>query len=269
MAPLALPDYDARVRLAKKYRTQVASAPAVCLSVLAGSPFENMKTRMQSHDFRNAKECFRYTYRVEGWRGFWAGSIPPLFYLTITRVTGFSFYQKAKYAMNDFFEQTSGHSPLTEVNTPGTLPNFATVGCFTIAGSISGAATTFFACPFELAKNATQTSVLMAQKNLNTTASLLGSDKANSKSNGRMNTFQATREIIKRHGLLGLYTGFRLHLLRETLGSGLYFGLYESVKQLITTYSGAEQANSKGAVLVAGGLCGVGAWLFVSLPSSR
>lgn len=257
MATTSITDHDSRVQLLKTYRTQFASAPAVALSVLAGSPFENLKTRMQSRHFANALECARYTLRTEGYRGFWAGSVPPLFYLTFTRVSGFSFYQKAKYAINDALERTTGHSPLTEVNTPGTLPNISSIGCFSIAGSISGACTTLIACPFELAKNATQTSVLMSGASITD-----GAGSFKTKNAGRVNTFQAITQIVQRYGILGLYTGFHLHLLRETIGSGLYFGVYESTKQIMTTYSGAEKANSKGAVLVAGGLCGVGAWLF-------
>ncbi|KKY23844.1 putative mitochondrial carrier protein [Phaeomoniella chlamydospora] len=225
MATTSITDHDSRVQLLKTYRTQFASAPAVALSVLAGSPFENLKTRMQSRHFANALECARYTLRTEGYRGFWAGSVPPLFYLTFTRVSGFSFYQKAKYAINDALERTTGHSPLTEVNTP--------------------------------AKNATQTSVLMSGASITD-----GAGSFKTKNAGRVNTFQAITQIVQRYGILGLYTGFHLHLLRETIGSGLYFGVYESTKQIMTTYSGAEKANSKGAVLVAGGLCGVGAWLF-------
>lgn len=262
-------DRDTRVHLLKEYRTQFASAPAVTLSILAGSPFENLKTRMQSRHFAHALECAQYTYRTEGWRGFWAGSVPPLFYLTLTRTAGFSFYQKAKYTLNDGLERTTGHSPLTEVNTPGTLPNLTTIGCFTLAGSISGACTTFIACPFELAKNATQTSVLMASTSTSNSAGPYVGDASGNQRSGRVNTFQVIRQIVQRHGVLGLYTGFRLHLLRETIGSGMYFGVYESTKQIMTTYSGAEKANSQSAILVAGGLCGVGAWLFVSWASFR
>ena len=101
--------------------------------------------------------------------------------------------------------------------------------------------------------------------NVSDTGGPFGSDATASKPKARINTFQAIALIVRRHGLLGLYTGFHLHMLRETIGSGLYFGVYESTKQIMTTYSGAEQANSRGAVLVAGGLCGVGAWLFVSV----
>ena len=123
--------------------------------------------------------------------------------------------------------------------------------------------------PFELAKNAIQTSVLMSSVSVSDATGPFGSDATASRSTARVSTLQAIRLIVRRHGVLGLYTGFHLHLLRETIGSGLYFGVYESTKQIMTTYSGADKANSRGAVLVAGGLCGVGAWLFVSAAHVR
>ena len=60
---------------------------------------------------------------------------------------------------------------------------------------------------------------------------------------------------------LGLWTGFRLHLLRDVIGSGIYFGVYETTKQSLNSYYGAEKANSAGAIAVAGAICGIGAWV--------
>jgi hypothetical protein len=52
-------------------------------------------------------------------------------------------------------------------------------------------------------------------------------------------------------------------MLRDLLGSGIYFGIYETTKQTLNSYYGAEKANSAGAIAVAGALCGVGAWCVV------
>ncbi|KAK2070714.1 hypothetical protein P8C59_005189 [Phyllachora maydis] len=58
-------------------------------------------------------------------------------------------------------------------------------------------------------------------------------------------------------GITGLYTGYRLHLLRDTLGTSLYFMTYESSKQFLTAVGGAGAHSNPLAVLVAGGLCGI------------
>ncbi|KAK5197584.1 hypothetical protein LTR92_003524 [Exophiala xenobiotica] len=77
---------------------------------------------------------------------------------------------------------------------------------------------------------------------------------------GRVSSWASMKLIIQRRGTLGLWTGFRLHMLRDLLGSGIYFGIYETTKQTLNSYYGAEKANSAGAIAVAGALCGVGAW---------
>jgi len=82
---------------------------------------------------------------------------------------------------------------------------------------------------------------------------------------GRVTTFAAYKQIIERRGFLGLWTGFRLHLLRDTVGSGIYFGVYEAVKQAFTSYRGEDKANTTPAVATAGVLCGIMSWVAVSL----
>ena len=78
---------------------------------------------------------------------------------------------------------------------------------------------------------------------------------------GRVSSWESTKRIVARQGLLGLWTGFRLHIFRDTLGSAIYFGVYETTKQSLNSYYGAEKANSAGAIAIAGALCGVGAWV--------
>jgi hypothetical protein len=66
--------------------------------------------------------------------------------LTLTRVAGFSVYQKAKYAIDAAIEKSTGRSPLKLVNTPGTLPDWSVVTCFTAAGAVSGGVLSFLVC---------------------------------------------------------------------------------------------------------------------------
>jgi hypothetical protein len=81
------------------------------------------------------------------------------------------------------------------------------------------------------------------------------------KNAGRVSSWESTRRIIARKGPLGLWTGFRLHMVRDTLGSAIYFGIYETTKQSLNSYYGAETANTAGAIAMAGAICGVGAWV--------
>jgi hypothetical protein len=64
--------------------------------------------------------------------------------------------------------------------------------------------------------------------------------------------------------MLGLWTGFRLHFVRDVVGSGIYFGVYETCKQSLNSYYGAEKANTPTAIAMAGAVCGIASWLVVS-----
>ena len=51
--------------------------------------------------------------------------------------------------------------------------------------------------------------------------------------------------------------------VRDTIGTGIYFMTYESAKQLLANSRG-DSPTTPGAVVVAGGLCGVVSWACVS-----
>lgn len=120
---------------------------------------------------------------------------------------------------------------------------------------------TFYTAPVELVKNATQTSVLMAQQGDPPSVKAPGV-----KNVGRVSSWMSMKRIVERRGPLGLWTGFRLHFLRDVIGTGIYFGIYETTKQSLNSYYGSEKANSPGAVAVAGVLCGIGSWVVVCFP---
>ena len=186
--------------------------------------------------------------------------------MTLSRVAGFSVYQKAKYSLDRVIENSTGISPLQTVNTPGSYPNLQTVACFATAGAISGAALTPILCPFELVKTATQTSVLMSSTkdpistprgpNIGSVA------PEGTRADSRIKPFQVIRQIIATKGPLGLWTGWNLHLARDTVGTCIYFGVYEAVKQAMTSYRSADQPNSWLAVAIAGTACGAMSWAF-------
>jgi solute carrier family 25 carnitine/acylcarnitine transporter 20/29 len=72
-------------------------------------------------------------------------------------------------------------------------------------------------------------------------------------------SIHTARRLIADRGIAGLYSGYRLHLLRDTIGTAIYFMTYESAKQLLANARGREP-TSPYAVVVAGGLCGVVSW---------
>lgn len=52
-------------------------------------------------------------------------------------------------------------------------------------------------------------------------------------------------------------------IVRDTLGTAIYFMVYESGKQLGTTFAGDSPNNNKLAVVASGGLCGLVSWAMI------
>lgn len=104
-----------------------------------------------------------------------------------------------------------------------------------------------------------QTSVLMSNR---AQAAPDAARNPSFRTQSRLGTIDAIKQIVKRHGVMGLYTGFPLHALRDTLGTGMYFGVYETVKQLASKELG-ENKSSMGAPLIAGALCSTVPWFCV------
>ncbi|KAJ5790414.1 uncharacterized protein N7518_007425 [Penicillium psychrosexuale] len=254
-------DEATRNRLLKKYKTQVASGVSTICATLSVTPLENVKTRMQTHNFKNIWQCVRYLWVTEGPRGYVAGALPPLASVTVVRVVNFTVYNAFKDIIADSVERITGSNPLDHYNKPGSLPTVTGVLTFTTAGLIAGLVASPIACPFELAKNVVQTSVLVSHR------AMAAPDAVRDRSlrdKPRLGTVQAIKKIYGRYGIWGLYTGFRLHALRDTVGSGLYFGVYETVKQLAAKELGQDN-NPFGAPMIAGAICSTVPW-FCTYP---
>lgn len=57
---------------------------------------------------------------------------------------------------------------------------------------------------------------------------------------------QAVRMIIAKAGIQGLYTGWRLHFIRDTAGTALYFAEYDVMRYLLGRKRNTELYNSGG-----------------------
>lgn len=195
--------------------------------------------------------------------------------ITIVRTVSFSIYQRAKYMYDDWIESATGTSPLAVANTKGAWPTFSTAACFGAAGATSGALITAISCknllyllkdqlnnylqlplgPFELTKLSAQIAVLM-EKGVDGSG---GSTKNNTIKQKTPGTLGTARFIMKQRGFRGLYSGFHLHLTRDTIGTAIYFMTYESSKQVLANARG-NSPTSPLAVVLAGGLCGLVSW---------
>ncbi|KFX97250.1 hypothetical protein V495_01690 [Pseudogymnoascus sp. VKM F-4514 (FW-929)] len=256
-------------RFLKRYRTEIAASSSSVMSTILSFPLDSVKTRMQTYRYNSFVDCVHKTYKTEKLRGFFRGVTAPVASITFVRTVSMSVYQRSKYTYSGWMKRNFGVDPMSRINTPGNYPSFSTVACVGAAGATAGSFITIVACPFELTKLSAQVSVLMAGKNVTssltdpTGTSNTASSNTIAASYQNKGTWSTAKHIVKTRGLGGLYSGFSLHLLRDTLGTAIYFMTYESVKQVLLTYRGDNTTTSPVAVAGAGGLCGVVSWALI------
>ncbi|KAI5274920.1 hypothetical protein E4T47_02108 [Aureobasidium subglaciale] len=252
-------------RWARKYKTELASMSSSVLSTFVAFPLDFAKTRMQSYDTRFLATV-KDAYQVEGLRGFWRGVGTPMASVTLVRTISFGLYQRSKHAIDRYMTQMTGQSPLDLANQRGQYPTLSTIACFSSAGATAGAAITFISCshgpyadphegPFELIKlNAQLAGKMKREAN--------PSDRPQPISDLRTGAFRTAQQLIRDRGIRGLYCGYRLHLVRDTIGTAIYFGTYETVKQILSNGRGNEPAEPA-AVALAGATCGIVSWVMI------
>ena len=250
-------------QFAKKYRTEIAASTSSVLSTFAAFPLDFAKSRMQSYE-TGFLHTVKDAYKAEGIRAFWRGVGPPLISVTLVRTISFSIYQRAKYAYDRSLFQMTGESPLVHANEVGSYPSFLTVACFGAAGATAGAFITTMSCPLELTKLNEQ----LAGKEARRRALASNGATPSPPSSLKAGAWITARRLVRDRGFFGLYSGYRLHLLRDTIGTAIYFVTYESAKQLMANARG-KSPTSPYAVVVAGGLCGIVSWACVSPSNHR
>ncbi|KAG2176790.1 hypothetical protein INT44_007454 [Umbelopsis vinacea] len=73
-------------------------------------------------------------------------------------------------------------------------------------------------------------------------------------------SWRSAREIVRLKGVKGLWSGYPLHLVRDTIGTAVYFGTYESTKRILSTPSSPPGPLTH---FMAGGTCGILCWIVV------
>ncbi|KAJ1654062.1 hypothetical protein IWQ61_005941 [Dispira simplex] len=267
-----------------------ASSAAVC-SVVAGFPFDTIKTRMQTYRYPSLLGCVRQTYHEERLRGFFRGMAPPLLTVSLVKTISFSLYENSK----QFFLEVPW-SPFRSES----LLSYSGL-CF-FSGAVSGGIIALLGCPFELVKVQKQLEQLLAKQNrtaipiptptnslgphstrgsipgvltnisvsqqelvASSVARSLGSaDMAprlsSNKSPITTTSWQAAKDLYQLQGIRGLYRGLSSHAIRDSLGTAVYFGTYETAKRLLST---TESPPGPLVHFLSGGLCGVFSWIII------
>ncbi|KAH7929725.1 hypothetical protein BV22DRAFT_1102220 [Leucogyrophana mollusca] len=230
----------------RRNKSVVCALSASYISTFAGYPLDSLKSRLQTTKTRiSVVRLAGLVYREEGVKGFYRGLWIPLMTISFVRAASFTIYSGTKdYCRN---HQYFNRNRMVDAAMTGG-----------ISGALSGSLISFGSAPFELVKVRRQLEyTIAASKGINLVKP--------------PNTMDAVREIFRRDGLSGLYTGFSLHFLRDTAGTALYFFEYDAMRHLLGRQRSGEQGPTPLWLpipvslipFVCGSLAGVTSWALI------
>ncbi|GAA5965222.1 hypothetical protein JCM3765_006360 [Sporobolomyces pararoseus] len=218
-------------------RNTIAALSASFCSTVAGFPLDSVKSRLQVKRYSSVLDCARRTYADEGVRGFFRGVTIPLITITLVRTISFNIYTGTKEKL-----QNRGWVKNDSVKSTA-VSGFA-------GGAASGLLLSIGTTAFEFTKIKLQLEYLIAMKK--------------GVPYEPRGTIRGFLDLYKAGGIRGLYTGFRLHALRDTLGTGFYFGMYDA-SQLAIQQNADKIGNPPPIVttFACGSAAGVASWALV------
>lgn len=151
------------------------------------------------------------------------------------------------------------------------------------AGMVAGLCTSVIASPFELTKLGLQIELVMRRRAFESETSqssglskVIGSASSASAthsskllSNNLSSTvdgpkalgpFQIVQQLVKKGGFSSLYAGYRYMIFRDIIGSGIYFGVYESMRSAVSLLVFNSPESHPLSVAIGGALSGMVCW---------
>ncbi|KAF9535253.1 mitochondrial carrier domain-containing protein [Crepidotus variabilis] len=239
-------DPDKYHNFLRRNKAVVCALSASYVSTFAGYPLDSIKSRLQTTKTPiTIPRLAALVYREEGLMGFYRGLWIPLMTISFVRAASFTIYTGTKdyCSTNDVLNRNS----IVDVSLVGG-----------ISGAMSGSLISFGSAPFELVKVRRQLEYSIAASKGET----IGKPPS---------TLQAVREILRNYGVSGLYLGFRLHFVRDTSGTALYFLEYDGMRHLLGRARSGEQGPTPSWLpipssivpFVCGSLAGVTSWALI------
>ncbi|KAF8557295.1 hypothetical protein OG21DRAFT_1601750 [Imleria badia] len=230
----------------KRNKSVVCALTASYISTFAGYPLDSLKSRLQTTKTRvSLPKLAGLVYQEEGVKGFYRGLWIPLITISFVRAASFTIY-------SDTREYCRNHHYFSRNN----ISDAAIAGG--ISGALSGSLISFGSAPFELVKVRRQLEYSIASSKGVHLAKPPG-------------TLEAVRDIFRTNGLSGLYIGFRLHFVRDTAGTALYFFEYDALRHLLGRQRSGEQGPTPPWLpipvslipFVCGSFAGVTSWALI------
>ncbi|KAJ3538175.1 hypothetical protein NM688_g6558 [Phlebia brevispora] len=255
-------DSATRNEYLRRNKAVVCAISASYVSTFAGYPLDSIKSRLQTTRNRvTIPRLALQVYRDEGIIGFYRGLWIPLMTISFVRAASFTIYTRTKeycHARNLFIGDN-----IFDVSAAGGL-----------GGALSGSLISVGSTPFELVKASRPACSSALSSHSPQVRRQLEFSIAESKGIRIVkppNTLDAVRDIFRTNGIRGLYTGFRLHCLRDTLGTSLYFFEYDGLRHIMGRLPSGEQGPTPAWMPVhvsvvpfmCGSLAGVSSWALI------
>lgn len=208
----------------------VAGISQLCV----GHPFDTIKVKLQNMPatvpgqapmYTSALDATRKTVAAEGMQGLYAGISAPMAFVAV--------FNAVLFAANATMRKLVGKGRHVDELS---LTELATCGMG------AGFAVSWVACPTELVKCRLQSQ--------GPTAIYSG-------------PIDCARQVVAARGFAGLYKGMGATLAREVPANAIYFGTYEASKRAFTPKGQSTDSLGATALVVSGGLAGVGFWASV------
>ncbi|KAL2918779.1 hypothetical protein HK105_201613 [Polyrhizophydium stewartii] len=212
---------------------------------------------MQAFRYPSTMACVRKTYAEEGIAGFYRGVLPVLLTASILRSTSFLIYFRVK---SDLLTHSplaleipaaaaaaaakKGARPTDDTSTIAMADMPKLTAAAFLAGAISGSM---------VQRQLERLAAAHAAKQAAGGANMVAAAQAQTKT-----TLEWMRFILRTKGLAGLYTGCHIQIVRDFLGTGCYFAIYETFKRAMTPEGGQPGPLVH---MFGGGIAGTLSWL--------
>lgn len=233
------------------YKPTVFAYIASTCGLLVGYPFDSIKTRQQTYRFKNATQCAIETFRTEGIRGFYRGVLAPIVSSACMRSFNMTIYLKSASSWSEAWRNVYRPANKSDNLLSTVLRNSPVTFC---AGATAGISTTVFGTPFEFVKIVCQIEMLAQRR-------LQEADPGRVKSLKPIGTWAVAKNLVQRNGPGVLYAGWKMQIMRDMIGSGIYFCTYDNLKRILSKFMGKD--NSSLAIALAGAVAGTSCWMVV------
>jgi solute carrier family 25 carnitine/acylcarnitine transporter 20/29 len=237
-APAAPPKTSPVLKLGKDILAGTCGGIAV---VFTGHPFDTVKVRLQSQDFKNPIyngpiDCVKKTVQWEGLPGLYKGVTSPL--------AGQMFFRSVLFGA---FGQSKSWLATNSDGTTRTL----SYADFYKAGAITGFVAAFVEGPIDFFKSQLQVQILRSKSDPSykpAFTSVVGS----------------VRNAFAVNGWRGPFQGLPVTVIRNTPANSIYLGSFEVLKDKAAQSRGCTKAELPAAYVIgAGGFGGILYWLSI------